>query len=207
MRDSWYYAVPEGQIGPITLQELKETLPTLPNAKDVYIWHDSLPDWIRAGDLADIVANAKSAVPQPQHAGADDGASEAASAEPSTKEAEWEPQSAEEADWNPESLGDFHPDPSVAINAPSIVTAGPAIADEPEVVAEDVKPRAWRAFFIGVLVMLLACALVYGGITGRAAWSGLLLHRDNRLIDAAPGAVLLLVGLFLAWGSLRKSTS
>jgi hypothetical protein len=64
MRDSWYYAVPEGQIGPITLQELKETLPNLPNAKDVYIWHDSLPDWIRAGDLAEIVANARMGAPQ-----------------------------------------------------------------------------------------------------------------------------------------------
>ena len=47
MRDSWYYSVPEGQIGPITLQELKDTLPNLPNAQDVYIWHDSLPEWIR----------------------------------------------------------------------------------------------------------------------------------------------------------------
>jgi hypothetical protein len=207
MRDSWYYAVPEGQIGPITLQELKETLPTLPNAKDVYIWHDSLPDWIRAGDLADIVANAKSvSVAQPQYAHAD--AREAVATEPSATEADWEPQPAEEADWNPESLGDLHPDPSVAINAPSIVTAGPAAAEEPEVAVEDVKtPRAWRTFFVGVLVMLLACAIVYAGITGRAAWSGLVLHRANRLIDAAPGLVLLLVGLFVAWGSLRRPAS
>src|SRR5215467_7664620 len=73
MRDSWYYSVPEGQVGPITLEELKHTLPTLPNAQDVHIWHESLPDWIRAGDLADIVAkaNVKAGAVQPT-AGQDD---------------------------------------------------------------------------------------------------------------------------------------
>src|SRR5215467_13458121 len=77
MRDNWYYSVPEGQVGPITLEELKHTLPTLPNAQDVYIWHDSLPDWIRAGDLADIVAKARAGAARPT-AGHDDADEDAA---------------------------------------------------------------------------------------------------------------------------------
>jgi hypothetical protein len=57
MRDDWYYSGPEGQKGPVSLQQLKNTLAAHPNADDVFIWHDSLSDWIRAGDVAEIFAD------------------------------------------------------------------------------------------------------------------------------------------------------
>ena len=56
MRDDWYYSGPEGQKGPVSLQQLKNTLAAHPNAGNVFIWHDSLTDWIRAGDVAEIFA-------------------------------------------------------------------------------------------------------------------------------------------------------
>jgi hypothetical protein len=57
MRDDWYYSGPEGQKGPVSLQQLKNKLAAHPNAGNVFIWHDSLTDWIRAGDVAEIFAH------------------------------------------------------------------------------------------------------------------------------------------------------
>ena len=57
MRDDWYYSGPEGQRGPVPLQQLKDILATHPSAEDVFIWHDSLSGWIRAGDVAEIFAD------------------------------------------------------------------------------------------------------------------------------------------------------
>jgi hypothetical protein len=37
MSDAWYYADDDGQVGPVTLQELKETLATLSNVRDVLV--------------------------------------------------------------------------------------------------------------------------------------------------------------------------
>jgi hypothetical protein len=54
MQDDWYYSGPEGQRGPMTLQVLRETLAQHPNARDLFIWHESLSGWIRAGDVSDV---------------------------------------------------------------------------------------------------------------------------------------------------------
>jgi hypothetical protein len=68
MRDDWYYSGPEGQKGPVSLQQLKNTLAAHPSAEDVFIWHDSLTDWIRAGDVAEIFAedDPSDSMPAPQ---------------------------------------------------------------------------------------------------------------------------------------------
>jgi hypothetical protein len=54
--DTWYYADHGGHVGPLTLQEIKVALPTLPNAKDVLVWRDGFPDWTRAGDVPELRA-------------------------------------------------------------------------------------------------------------------------------------------------------
>ena len=51
MSDNWYYADSEGAVGPFSLQELKGTLATVPDAQRVLVWCEGLPDWVRAGDL------------------------------------------------------------------------------------------------------------------------------------------------------------
>jgi hypothetical protein len=58
MRNDWYYSGPEGQRGPVSLQQLKATLAAHPTADDLYIWHESLSEWIRAGDVAEVFADA-----------------------------------------------------------------------------------------------------------------------------------------------------
>src|SRR5271166_974591 len=54
MDDEWYTSGPEGQKGPIPLQKLRETLATHPQAEHLFIWHDSLSDWVRAGDVPGV---------------------------------------------------------------------------------------------------------------------------------------------------------
>jgi len=57
MRDIWYCAVSGQQIGPMTLRELKTTLPTFPNAEDVLIWHESFSGWLTAREAAALISD------------------------------------------------------------------------------------------------------------------------------------------------------
>jgi hypothetical protein len=52
--DVWYYADEAGQIGPLSLQELKVRLATLPDAEGTLIWGSHLPDWRRAKDVPEL---------------------------------------------------------------------------------------------------------------------------------------------------------
>jgi hypothetical protein len=54
MRNEWFCSGPEGRTGPLTLHQLKRALARHPHAADVYIWHESFPEWIRAGDIGDL---------------------------------------------------------------------------------------------------------------------------------------------------------
>jgi GYF domain 2 len=56
MSDVWYYTDKNGQVGPLTLQELKETLATFAtaNASDVLVWRDGFPDWKPARDIVEL---------------------------------------------------------------------------------------------------------------------------------------------------------
>jgi GYF domain 2 len=51
MRDEWFCSGPKGRIGPLTFKQLKQALAKNPHANDIFVWHESLPDWVRAGDL------------------------------------------------------------------------------------------------------------------------------------------------------------
>jgi GYF domain 2 len=59
MPDIWYYEVKGQQIGPITLQQLKQRLPDFPNAEEVLIWHASFTDWLPADDVAALIAEGR----------------------------------------------------------------------------------------------------------------------------------------------------
>jgi hypothetical protein len=52
--DIWYVAYRQGQIGPLSLQELKEKLATVSNAGDVLVWRNGFPDWKRAQDVSEL---------------------------------------------------------------------------------------------------------------------------------------------------------
>jgi hypothetical protein len=187
MRDSWYYSVPEGQIGPITLQELKDILPNLPNAQDVYIWHDSLPDWIRAGDLAEIVANAKMPPQEAQNVDEHDEDRDSQDATP------------DGSAWDPQSLEQFHPDPTLAISAPASTPAAPEIA-----AVKSGHHYTLVGIVVGVVMVLLGGGVFYLGITGVVTWPASALGFTSQLVNASPGIVLFVVGLVAIWSSRRK---
>jgi hypothetical protein len=52
--DVWYYVDQRGKVGPLSLEELKRTLVTHPNASDVLVWARHLPDWYRAADVPEL---------------------------------------------------------------------------------------------------------------------------------------------------------
>jgi hypothetical protein len=51
MRDEWFCSGPEGKVGPITFDQLKRSLKGNPHANHIFIWHESLPDWVRVCDF------------------------------------------------------------------------------------------------------------------------------------------------------------
>jgi hypothetical protein len=195
MRDRWYYAVPEGQVGPVTLQELKETLPNLPNAKDVYIWHDSLPDWIRAGDLSEIIG--KTRISPADEADIDD------IPEPAEVTTAVD---AAAATWDlkvPDlsTLEDFHPDPSLAIGSAERVAApGPALVAR----GGDARRTDPTALVLGLFLVLVGIGAVYLALNGLLDWLGGMLGPKGRIVTLAPGGLLIAIGLVVFWRSRHK---
>jgi hypothetical protein len=180
MPDGWYYATPEEQVGPITLEALKETLPTLPNAKDVYIWHHSLPDWIRAGDLAEIVARA---TPRPQEEDISDNSdSDLDAHHPAT-----------DTEQRLLSLDEFHPDRTYSITMPS------SGAEETGTTALASKPYSVVGLLVGAILVLLGCGFVYLGFVR-------VLPRATGVF-AVTGAILFIVGLVVVLFTRRKATA
>jgi hypothetical protein len=139
MRDDWYYSGPEGQRGPITLQQLKATLAAHPSGDDLFIWHESLAEWIRAGDVANVFAD------------------QGASSRTATVEAE-------------------HRSPLSSL-------------------------------LLGVVVLLLGCLLFYLGISGNVTRLVRAFGLANEVVDASPGALLFIVGVFVIWSTLERVTA
>ena len=64
----WYYADRGGQTGPLSLEELKETLATTPDARSVLVWCEDFRDWKKAGDVPEL--KKQTAIPSPPLTGA-----------------------------------------------------------------------------------------------------------------------------------------
>ena len=54
LSDIWYYADYKGQVGPLTLQELRETLPRFSEPENVLVWRAGFTDWAKAGDVPEF---------------------------------------------------------------------------------------------------------------------------------------------------------
>jgi hypothetical protein len=54
--DIWYYADAAEQVGPLTLQELRQKLAAFSNANDVLVWCNRFTDWKPARDVTELVA-------------------------------------------------------------------------------------------------------------------------------------------------------
>jgi hypothetical protein len=57
MPDIWYYSVAGQEIGPVTLRELKQRLPSFPNAEDVLVWHAGFTEWLPAEEVEPLIAD------------------------------------------------------------------------------------------------------------------------------------------------------
>src|SRR5262249_11351322 len=53
------------EIGPLTLDELKGTLPSLPNAKEILVWRDGFSNWKRADEVPELRARTVTLPPLP----------------------------------------------------------------------------------------------------------------------------------------------
>src|SRR5580692_3439147 len=65
MPDSWYITINGTEVGPLTLQELKATLATFADAKDMLVWRDGLADWKPVRDLRELLFQAAPLPPLP----------------------------------------------------------------------------------------------------------------------------------------------
>jgi hypothetical protein len=54
--DEWFYSGPEGRFGPISFDELKSVFAHHTHASGIFVWHSSLPNWIRAVDFEPLRA-------------------------------------------------------------------------------------------------------------------------------------------------------
>jgi hypothetical protein len=183
MPDDWYYSTPEEQVGPITLQELKKALPTLPNVKDVYIWHDSLPEWIRAGDLAEFVARKSASIQKAQTRHNSDNSTDLQDATTDSQPSL--------APLDELHLDELHPDPAYAITMPA---SSPGEADNAPIAA---KGRSITGLSVAAALFLLGFGLVGLRLIGA-------LPRANSVF-ALIGALLLVAGLLVIWLTRSKT--
>jgi uncharacterized protein DUF4339/zinc ribbon protein len=54
MSDIWYYSDHNGQVGPLSLHDLKETLSTLAEPQSISVWSARFPDWRLAKDVPEL---------------------------------------------------------------------------------------------------------------------------------------------------------
>jgi hypothetical protein len=50
------YSEDDGQVGPLSLAELRQALSKFPKRKQVFVWRDGFTDWKLATDVAEITA-------------------------------------------------------------------------------------------------------------------------------------------------------
>ena len=54
MSDGWYYSDEFGQIGPLSLQDLKKKLDSIRNPADAFVWRAGFPDWMEVRTVAEL---------------------------------------------------------------------------------------------------------------------------------------------------------
>jgi hypothetical protein len=62
---TWNYADYKGQVGPLTLEQLKKTIPKFPQPASVLVWRNGFVDWARPGDVAELREQTSQPPPPP----------------------------------------------------------------------------------------------------------------------------------------------
>jgi hypothetical protein len=63
--DGWYYAAYDGQVGPLTLEQVRKLLTKFPEPERVLVWRKGFSDWARAGDVAEFSMQTSRPPPPP----------------------------------------------------------------------------------------------------------------------------------------------
>lgn len=51
---NWHYVDYVGQVGPLTLEQLRQAILKFPEPDGVLVWRYGLTNWVRAGDVAEL---------------------------------------------------------------------------------------------------------------------------------------------------------
>jgi GYF domain 2 len=87
MRESWYYADHNRQVGPLTLHELRNSLVAADNIQEIFVWCARFADWKPVIEVPEVRDLATSGVPTPARLGAAQSASRVAAEAAEPKEA------------------------------------------------------------------------------------------------------------------------
>jgi len=52
---------------------------------------------------------------------------------------------------------------------------------------------------LGLVCVIAGVVLFFAGVTGAMSWTAKFLGAESQILDAAPGAVIFIVGLFIVW--------
>lgn len=58
MRDAWYLAESDRPVGPLSIEELRQSLHRLNDWKEKLVWHSSFNEWREAGAMPDLAPRA-----------------------------------------------------------------------------------------------------------------------------------------------------
>ncbi|WP_410052566.1 DUF4339 domain-containing protein [Bradyrhizobium sp. SZCCHNR1070] len=65
LSDIWYYTDYKGQVGPVSVQQLKDVLARVSEPASVLVWRDGFAEWKRASDVPEFRAQTLSPPPLP----------------------------------------------------------------------------------------------------------------------------------------------
>jgi hypothetical protein len=73
LSDEWYYTDQNGQLGPLTFQDLKARIDRLSSLKSSFVWRADFEDWRKAEDLPELRTGGRKPPPPPPNSKSSNG--------------------------------------------------------------------------------------------------------------------------------------
>ena len=195
MREDWFYSGPEGRFGPISLRELRKTIATHPSGENLYVWREGFVDWVRVGDIKDVLADMAMTPPPAELAESFDRVNNHLSSLRHMGDAR--PFEAPRTSYGPRHYDGDYPNVDIYADTHPYDETGEPPPLGHEIRAPARRKRSAARLLFGLLVLCLGGGLFYLGIAGAIPWSDEVFGISSQLINALPGVVLCLFGLSL----------